>query len=177
MPEWLTILISAFVTLLLSGFLVPICTKIVGRKMTKYFDDKDKEKQVENEKAKRLEKFEREEAEKKLEEKIDAIVEKHTNPIDQQLEVLADGTTDMLRERILSTYYKCIEKGFRTQYDFENIEHMHQDYVLLGGNSFVATCVKTIKELPSEEEWKKDHQPTQTRKPRKPRKKLLVEDK
>ena len=39
-----TVLIPAAVTLVLSGILIPVCTKIVGRQMTKYFDKKDEEK-------------------------------------------------------------------------------------------------------------------------------------
>ena len=94
--------------------------------------------------------------------------------VESQISILADGTTDMLRERILSTYYKCIEKGYRTQYDYENIEHMHKDYVGLGGNSFVSVCVNAIKGLPSEEEYKAKKK--QGRKP-KAKKQVLVEDK
>ena len=94
--------------------------------------------------------------------------------VESQIRILADGTTDMLRERILSTYYKCLEKGYRTQYDYENIDHMHKDYVGLGGNSFVDTCVKTIKGLPSEEEYKAKKKAG--RKP-KAKKQLLVETK
>lgn len=94
--------------------------------------------------------------------------------IKAQISILADGSIDMLRERILSTYYKCMEKGYRTQYDYENVDHMHKDYVGLGGNSFVDTCVKAIKDLPSEEEWKVKRK--QGRKP-KPKKQPLLENK
>ena len=74
--------------------------------------------------------------------------------LDTQLKIVADGTTDTLRDRVLSIYYKCMDKGYRTQYDYENVEHMHKDYLNLGGNSFVNDCVKKIMALPSEEEFK-----------------------
>ena len=94
--------------------------------------------------------------------------------VDNKLELVADGTLDTLRDRVLSIYYKCMEKGYHTQYDFENIEHMHKDYLNLGGNSFVADCVKKIKALPSEEEFKLKKK--QTRKPR-AKKQVLLENK
>jgi len=94
--------------------------------------------------------------------------------LENQLDVVAAGTTDILRERLLSTYYKCVEKGYRTQYDYENVEHMHREYVGLGGNSFVESCVKTIKELPSEAEYKAKKK--QTKKPR-VKKQILLEEK
>ena len=103
-----------------------------------------------------------------------AQIAEDVSKIKSQVNILADGTTDMLRERILSTYYKCLEKGYRTQYDYENIDHMHKDYVGLGGNSFVETCVKTIKSLPSEQEFKAKKK--QNRKP-KPKKQILLEEK
>ncbi len=95
--------------------------------------------------------------------------------LENQIDVVAAGTTDILRERLLSTYYKCVEKGYRTQYDYENVEHMHKEYVGLGGNSFVESCVKTIKELPGEAEFKARKRAN--RKPRKEKKQLLVENK
>lgn len=94
--------------------------------------------------------------------------------LDAQMELVASGTLDTLRDRVLSIYYKCMEKGYHTQYDYENIEHMHKDYLNLGGNSFVADCVKKIKALPSEEEFKLKKK--QSRKP-KAKKQVLLEDK
>ena len=94
--------------------------------------------------------------------------------IGNKLNLVADGTVDMLRERILSTYYKCLEKGYRTQYDSENIDHMHRDYAGLGGNSFIADCVREIKALPTEVEFKAKK--AQNRKPR-AKKQVLLENK
>ena len=108
--------------------------------------------------------------------------EQSTAPLKQELismntklNILADGTTDILRERILSTYYKCLEKGYRTQYDSENLEHMHKDYIGLGGNSFIADCVKEIKALPTEVEYKARKKAM--KRPQKPKKQLLLENK
>lgn len=101
-------------------------------------------------------------------------LESKLTQMESKMNILADGTTDILRERILSTYYKCMEKGFRTQYDYENIEHMHKDYMGLGGNTFVSDCVSKIKALPSEEEFKAKKRAV--RKP-KPKKQVLLENK
>lgn len=96
--------------------------------------------------------------------------------IGNKLNLVADGTLDILRERILSTYYKCLEKGYRTQYDSENIDHMHRDYSGLGGNSFIADCVKEIKELPTEVEYKAKKKASK-KTTVKSKKQLLVENK
>lgn len=80
---------------------------------------------------------------------LEAQMEKFSN----KLNIVADGTTDILRERLLSCYYKCMKKGYRTQYDYENVDHMFREYKSLNGNSFVEECVKKIKALPSEEEY------------------------
>lgn len=82
-------------------------------------------------------------------EELDAKVTK----IDGRLAKVEDGTLDALRDRILSAYYKCKEKGYRTQYDFENVHHMHKDYLALDGNSFVEDCMKKFDALPGEEEY------------------------
>ena len=96
--------------------------------------------------------------------------------IGNKLNLVADGTVDMLRERILSTYYKCLEKGYRTQYDSENIDHMHRDYAGLGGNSFIADCVKEIKSLPTEVEYKAKKKEIKAKKS-KAKKQVLLENK
>ena len=147
--DWATLIVSAVITLLLSGILIPILTAVTGRKITKYLDDKEE--------AKAKAKAESDEA---LEKTIDKIVEKHTEPIDKELSSIkdklgkvADGTQDTLRDRILSSYYKCLEKGFRTEYDIENVNHMNRDYLALDGNTFVAECMEKFKNIPTQKEY------------------------
>lgn len=82
-------------------------------------------------------------------EELDAKVTK----IDSRLAKVEDGTLDTLRDRILSSYYKCQEKGYHTRYDFENVHHMYKDYLALDGNSFVEDCMKKFDLLPGEEEY------------------------
>lgn len=147
--NWASIIISAIITLVLSGVLIPILTAITGRKITKYLDDKEE--------AKAKAKAESDEA---LEKTIDKIIEKHTEPIDKELSGIkdklgkvADGTQDTLRDRILSSYYKCLEKGYRTEYDIENVNHMNRDYLALDGNTFVAECMEKFKNIPTQKEF------------------------
>ena len=97
--------------------------------------------------------------------------------IGNKVNLVADGTVDMLRERILSTYYKCLEKGYRTQYDSENIDHMHKDYAGLGGNSFIADCVREIKALPTEVEYKAKKKSSKKTTVKVQKQQLLVESK
>lgn len=74
--------------------------------------------------------------------------------MDGRLTLVANGTVDTLRDRILSTYNKCMKKGFRNQNDYENMHHMCTDYFKLGGNSFVRDCMNKFDALPSEEQLK-----------------------
>lgn len=146
---WVGAIIGGVVSLVVSGILIPVVTKIVGNRMTKYFDERDELKRLqENERQKELEKV------------IDNAVEQHTTPIDKELSKIvdklskvADGTLDTLRDRILSSYYKCLEKGYRTQYDIDNVNHMYKDYLNLDGNTFVEECMEKFKNIPTEKEF------------------------
>lgn len=93
-------------------------------------------------------------------EELDAKITK----VDGRLARVADGTQDTLRDRILSAYYKCQEKGYHTRYDFENIHHMYKDYLALDGNSFVEDCMKKFDLLPGEEEFIKSKKKKSTTK-------------
>ncbi len=54
----------------------------------------------------------------------------------------------LLRDRILSTYYKHYRDCEIRQYEFENVEHLYKQYKKLGGNAFVE---KVWDEM---QEWK-----------------------
>ena len=160
MSEVALMFISAGITLVLSGVLIPVCTSIVSKKMTKYFDAKDKEKTEAEENKAKAEKLERKEEQEALVKTVNEIVENHTEPIDKELSGIkdklgkvADGTMDTLRDRILSSYYKCLEKGYRTEYDIENVNHMNKDYLALNGNTFVSECMEKFKNIPTEKEY------------------------
>ena len=157
MPDWVIAVISIAGSALISG----VVGYLVKRTLDKYFKKKDKEQQDKEEKLKKAEELLEAEKNLKLEAMMNKVVEAHTDPIDQKLDLMEDkltkvanGTVDTLRDRILSCYYKCLEKGYYTQYDYENIHHMNTDYINLDGNTFVAECIRKFDELPSEAEWK-----------------------
>lgn len=164
MPEWVIAVISIAGSALISGvvgYLVKRTLDTYFKKKDKEQQDKDKEQQAKEEKLKKAEELLEAEKSLKLEAMINKVIEAHTDPIDQKLDLMEDkltkvanGTVDTLRDRILSCYYKCLEKGHYTQYDYENIHHMNTDYINLDGNTFVAECIRKFDELPSDAEWK-----------------------
>ena len=185
MPSWLQIVIAIF-GLIGTIFGIVGFTAYINERMKHRAQKKNqKEDEAEAKRAEEIKKMEDLKHQAYLNE-LRAIIREENEAsvaplrgrlenLENQLDVVAAGTTDILRERLLSTYYKCVEKGYRTQYDYENVEHMHKEYVGLGGNSFVQSCVDTIKALPSEAEFKAKKK--STKKTIKPKKQLLVEDK
>lgn len=64
------------------------------------------------------------------------------------------GIQASLRNDILSAYYDCARKGYRTKDDSENFWDMYNAYHQLGGNSFIDKDVTGwFRELPSKEEF------------------------
>lgn len=184
MNIFLQYFLPAIITLALSGILIPICTGIVSRKMTVYFDNKDANKARQEEEKLRLQKFEKEESDKKLVEKVDNVVKTHTDPIDKELERMnlkltkvADGTLDTLRDRILTVYYKCLEKHYRSEYDIANVDHMYKDYVALDGNSFIDDCMQKFRQIPTEKEYEITHKKTKSKRKNSSVSKAKKEDK
>lgn len=156
MPEWLVALISVGASTAVST----IVGIVLKHSFTRYFEKKDKEKKEQEEEKLRLQKFEKEESDKKLIETVDSVVKTHTDPIDEELvritsklTKVADGTLDTLRDRILTVYYKCLEKHYRSEYDIANVDHMYKDYVALNGNSFVDDCMQKFRQIPTEKEY------------------------
>lgn len=64
-----------------------------------------------------------------------------TVEIKEHVKLLGAGTQASLRNDILSQYYACRDKGFRTSDDSENFRDMHSAYHALGGNSFIDSDV------------------------------------
>ena len=177
MPGWVVTLISVAASAVVSG----IVGFFIKRTLDRYFAKKDQEQREKEEKLEKAEALLEEKKQKTLEETMNRVVEAHTAPINEKLEKLDDkvskienGTLDTLRDRILSTYYKCLEKGYRTQYDFENVHHMYKDYLNLEGNSFVADCVSKFDLIISEEEYRIQQKKRSTSK-NTPKKKILTE--
>ncbi len=171
-------IIAAFSTIL---GIIGITTYFNTRMKHKAEKKNNQEDEEEKKKKEAEAKAEEEKHQKQLNEIREVIkeevapIKEETTHIKDKLDIVAEGTTDILRERLLSCYYKCMKKGYRTQYDYENVDHMFREYKSLNGNSFVEECVTAIKALPSEEQWKAKKK-LAAKKPR-AKKTILVENK
>ena len=76
-------------------------------------------------------------------------------PISTQLACISNGTLSGLRNDILDCYYRCLEKGYRNDWDYTNIHDLYNSYLALGGNSFVADVMERFDKLLTKEEWEK----------------------
>lgn len=140
-----------------------LITTVVGFVVKHYMNKQVKNKQEKERELQAL-RDERHRAERKrdtmdiIKETI-APLEKKIDDIGSKLSKVEDGTQSTLRNDILECYYKCLEKGYRSRYDYENVHHMYDSYKELKGNSYVAEVVKKFDEdIPSKEEWKQTHE-------------------
>lgn len=78
--------------------------------------------------------------------------------IKDKLDQVGDGTLSSLRNDILKCYYDCLAKGYRNDFDYENLHDLYTSYDGLNGNSFVADIVKRFDELPTKEQYRKEHE-------------------
>ena len=80
-----------------------------------------------------------------------APVNKKLNTISDRLEKVGNGTLSSLRNDILRCYYDCLAKGYRNDFDYENIHDLFESYENLNGNSFVADVLARFDALPTKE--------------------------
>lgn len=154
MPVWLTIVLALGGSALISG----IIGYFLQRTIYKKAEQRDKEKEA----KKAQEKLEKEELEKhraaqSREERIEDMrellkpISDKIDEIENKLTATAQGTLASLRNDILTLYYKCCEKGYRNDYDYQNIYDMYEAYKELDGNSFVADIMARFDKLPVKE--------------------------
>ena len=135
--EILSIVVSVVVSILsLLGF---------GTVMKFYWEDKHKKKEEQSEECKKRQKDERHK------EIIDAVSEffnpyakKVMDSIEQfnnRLDRAEQCDRAILRNSLMDIYYKCHEKGYRTEDDSKNYREMHEAYHEIGGNSFIDSDV------------------------------------
>lgn len=151
MSDWIGIL-----GIVISVIVGPVCLAFVNYQLKK------SEKKQEQKAADKLQQENRirEELRKERREEITAIVSEAVRPltdeikaVDSKLSRVSDGTLSTLRNDILTCYYKCLEKGYRNDYDYQNIHHMYDSYKDLNGNSYVEDVVNRFDELPTKEEY------------------------
>lgn len=182
--SWLepTAIISVIGTLLALTLSVAI-PMIIKHYLQRYIDGRDAKnaelEQLRHEKRRDERKREIkevvEESTKPIGESIGEIVAK-VDDVNRQLSKVEDGTLSTLRNDILTCYYKCCEKGYRNDYDYENVHHMFESYAELNGNSFIKDVVGRFDELPTKEEFKTSEANKKKAAAKKP-KKVLVESK
>ena len=63
------------------------------------------------------------------------------------MKAIGGGTLSSLRNDILTCYYRCVEKGYRNDWDYTNIHDLYKSYSELHGNSFVADVMERFDNL------------------------------
>ena len=69
------------------------------------------------------------------------------------MDLISNGTLCSLRNTIKNCYYDCLNKGYRNDYDFENIHALFKAYKDLDGNSFIEDIMNRFDKLPSKDEY------------------------
>ncbi len=155
METWLISLL----TVIGSAIVTSIVSLVSSRVINKQFKKKDEMQAA----------FE-EQKEQKRKAEMNEIVKAELKPLtttiselQKVIEDISEGTLSSLRNDILTCYYRCVEKGYRNDYDMTNMVDMYQAYVNLHGNSFIKDVMDRFKSLPSKEEFKeiKENKTTQ----------------
>ena len=58
------------------------------------------------------------------------------------------GVRALLRDRLVTAYYKYTEKGYISLHGLEAVENMYKEYHNLGGNGTVTKLVNHMRALP-----------------------------
>lgn len=102
------------------------------------------------------------EKKKEFQENVREVIKEENKPIkdsigeiDKKIDLVSDGTLCSLRNDIKNCYYDCLEKGYRNDYDFQNIHDLYEAYKNLGGNSFITDIMIRFDKLPPKDEYKK----------------------
>lgn len=137
-------------------------TTVVGILIKRWFTQHDVKQAKIREEHERLAALEKEQEQAHLKQEMDAHCNNQVNamrqefgPIVKQLNCISNGTLSGLRNDILDCYYRCLEKGYRNDWDYTNIHDLYNSYLDLGGNSFVADVMDRFDKLPTKEQWEK----------------------
>jgi len=134
------------VSLIVSALSLPTIASLFW----KDWHDKKKEK---SEEAK-------EKREEELRKNVRAVVVEENEPIkksidriDLKIDLVSEGTLCTLRNDIKNCFYECVDKGYRNDYDYQNIHDLYDAYKKLGGNSFIEDVMYRFDKLPPKEEF------------------------
>lgn len=153
---WLTPLLSAAASVAVTT----IVGFIIKRYLDKYLSKKDKE----NEELREYrEEKQRKERRADFDEALTPI-KADIKDIKEDMKLNNNASLCTLRNDILTCYYRCAEKGYRTDNDYTNLHDMFEAYQGLHGNTFVADVVSRFDKLPTKEEYESTHKKTTKKK-------------
>lgn len=154
METWLISLITLIGSAVVTSVVSIVCSRVINNQFKKK-DEMQAASEEQNEQRRKAE----------MNEIVKAEIEPLTNNISElqkSIEYISEGTLSSLRNDILICYYRCVEKGYRNDYDMTNMVDMYHAYVTLHGNSFVKDVMDRFKSLPSKEEFKELNENKQT---------------
>lgn len=147
MPTWVWSIIS----LTISATVSAVITVVVKRAV---------EKRLDKNAAERAQLSELHRQERKAD--VTQTIRDELAPLKEDIQELNDkvtkisgGSLSSLRNDILTYYYKCVDKGYRNDYDYTNMHDMFESYKDLKGNSFIQDIVERFDKLPTKETVKK----------------------
>ena len=133
-----------------SAIVTTIVSAVVSRVINRQFKKKD-------ELQTQLETQRNEERKKEINEAVEnglKPLEDSIKNLDRKVGLISNGTLSTLRNDILTCYYRCLEKGYRNDYDTMNMTDMWEAYDGLHGNSFIKDVMARFKTLPTKEEFR-----------------------
>ena len=156
LPMWAVSLIS----LVISTAVTTLVGLVITRAVKRHYEQKDEEEATTKAEREELKRRRDSETRSMLRQDVQQIVDAAIQPVTEKIDILVDkmskteeGTLSSLRNDILTCYYRCVEKGYRGDWDYENIHHLFSVYSALNGNSFVGDVMKRFDELPTKEDY------------------------
>lgn len=153
-------IIASIVSIVISAVIGPICVLLVTSKLKR---NEESQKRLEEERKnseQRISESLRRERREEITAIVSKVIEEKTEPIsgdvkrlNEKLDKVSDGTLSTLRNDITKCYYNCVEKGYRNDYDYQNVHHMYDSYKELNGNSYISDVVDRFDKLPTKEEF------------------------
>ena len=150
-------MISTLATTIISTIIGLILTRRFNKHLAKRDLDREEEKKQDIELATYREEELRKQRKVDTMQVVGEVIRPIKDSVEQinvKLDLLEAGTLSTLRNDILSGYYNCLEKGYRNDYDYQNLHHMYESYAILNGNSYVTDVMARFDALPTKEEFK-----------------------
>lgn len=155
-PMWVISLIS----LVVSTAVTTVVGLVITRAVKRHYKQKDEKEAATEAELAELKRRRDSETRTMLRQDVQQVVDNAIQPVTEKIDILVDkiskteeGTLSSLRNDILTCYYRCVEKGYRGDWDYENIHHLFAAYSALNGNSFVGDVMKRFDELPTREDY------------------------